>query len=528
MKKALVAVLSLAMILTACTAASDSDDASNSFCPKVERTKVDFSVANDVVFALKEYSVFQDTAQDPEHLLNSGLETVFRFLGVRSSNIPQWARDIVEEEVQRANNVDNLNFAVLNDVVDRLRDNPKYDDLNDPSRVEELLDAFIRGIIDGVGDPFANYIQAEDWILMDRGQRTFTGSFVGMGVTLSQNSRGEISVSSVMTGSPAERSGLKTGDAILSVNGLDATECSNRQFSLRLRAIEDLALKLEIAREEFGTTERETMEIDLAREEIPQPNLATYPGVDLPDGRGSTLDDIPYRCGRSGGLGDPCPFDDENGDPKIFYIQLRSFTQQSAEDLRYVLENIDQSQFEGVVFDIRDNGGGLVRAWIDMANMLMSTDGYIRVERTADGVTTRTRGTEGSLLREDLPMAIIMNGDSYSASEALAAALRDNGRAVIVNREKSSGGKGTTNRYLSLRDGDYGALYVSIQYFLTPNEEMIEKMDTNGDGHYDVGGLAPDIHVPWTNEDFSKNSRDVNYDRTLKAALEWLEDRFSK
>ncbi|MDX1535429.1 MAG: S41 family peptidase [Candidatus Spechtbacterales bacterium] len=531
MKPRLVVFMIITLLVSACsvlggdnTSANGNND--NSFCPEVERQEIDFSVLNDVVIAINEYSVFTDTAQNSELLLDSSLDTLFNYLGVRSSGIPDWAHDIVDEEVERSGGAPN--FSVLNRVVDRLQDDSQYSDLKDPSRLEDLLEVMIEGIIDGVGDPFANYIPAKQWLLMEAGERSFSGTFVGMGVTLSENNKGQISITSVMSATPAEESGLEIGDAIVAVNGMPTESCTRNEFSARLRTVQDPKLELLIEREKFGTQETETLEISLVREEIPQQFIHTYPGIELPNGRGSTSEGIPYRCGVSGGIGLDCPFEDEDGNIDTLYIKITAFNEQAVEDLRYFLLNIDQSQFTGVVLDLRDNGGGLVSAGRDIINMLMSTDGAIRVTKDANGVITRHRGSNVSILDQDLPMTILMNKDSYSMSEGSAAALRDNGRAIIVSRDKRTGGKGTTNRYLSLRGGEYGALYVSIGYFLTPDGEMIEKMDHDDDGYYEVGGLKPDIHVPWSNADYSENNQDVNYDPTLFAALEWIHEELSK
>src|SRR3989344_1450186 len=192
----------------------------------------------------------------------------------------------------------------------------------DPARLEELVQASIKGVIDALGDPFASYMSADIYLT---GGADNSGSYRGLGVTLRTNSRGEIAIDSTTDGNPAQKAGLKTGDAVLEVNGLSTLSCSIRQFTLRLKSLSDPRLKMTIAREVALSTEREILTIEVTMENIQQVHLSTYPAVTLPYGRGDTSDGVPYRCSEAdGSYGLPCPFadDDGNGYPDIFYIRI--------------------------------------------------------------------------------------------------------------------------------------------------------------------------------------------------------------
>ena len=239
------------------------------FCVPVERDNIDFSILNDVRILLELESVFTDTAQNPELLLRSALETVFNYLGVPSSEIPQWANDIIDEELAR--NPETPDFSILNQVYQGLLQNPQYSDLKDPSRREELVEVSVLGVIDALGDPFASYMPADLW---QSGAADNSGRYRGMGVTVQQDDEG-IGIGSVLSGSPAERSGIKAGDVILGVNNLSTENCNIRQFVLRIKNIDNPTMNLKIARESSTSTKDEVLEITVTMEQIKQLFLST-------------------------------------------------------------------------------------------------------------------------------------------------------------------------------------------------------------------------------------------------------------
>jgi carboxyl-terminal processing protease len=515
------------------TAVSQTEE---EFCIEIRRTMVDFGVANDLHLMLKLHSVFYNEGVSANYILNDTLKEIFSYLGVYETDIPQWARDVVDREIARAEaEGDYPDFSVFNKVYNELIEDPAYEDLKEPSRLEEFLEVVFRGIIEALGDPFSDYMRAEHW---QTGFASTLGRFEGVGISTTTNSRGEISISSVSEGAPAEKAGLKIGDAILKVNGKSTSNCTNQQFVLQMRGMQEKTIELYIAREIAGTMERENLTIHVTKEEVKEFDLSTYPAVDLPDNRGTTLEGVPYRCGRSG-AGIPCPFADNDGDgvSDILYVKIHEFTDQMRLDLEHALQELDQryglDSFEGVVVDVRDNHGGLVSSTVGAVDFFMSTDDVIFIQRNksrfgGEPIAIQTRHNRVTYIPADTPIVVIMNENSFSGAEVFAAALRDNGRAVIVNASNRSGGKGTVNVWQTLRKGEYGAVFVSTGMWLTPNGEFVETRDEDDDGYDELGGLKPDIHVPWTDNDYSKNNRDVNYDPTLSAALEWLAEELSK
>ena len=491
------------------------------FCVPIERDDIDFSVLNDVRSLVERESVFTETAQDPELLLRGALGAVFNYLGVANNQIPEWATAIVDEEL--AKNPKRPDFSILNEVYQGLLGDPQYSDLQDPSRREELIEVSVRGVVDALGDPFASYMTAEAW---KSGAANNSGRYRGIGVTVQQGERG-IGIGSVFDGSPAERAGLKAGDVILGVNDLSTERCSVSQFILRVQTLENPTMNLMVERESFTSTKKDILPITVTLEQIKRLLLGTYPGIELPGDRGNTIDNLPYRCnGDSIEASLPCPFTDgdKDGIPDVLYIRIHGFDDQMAVDLEYFLSNTNLAPFKGVVVDVRSNPGGLVSTTISAVDFFLPTNDVIYTNRSANGVIMTTRSNKVTYLPSDTPLVILMNRDSFSGAELFAAALQDHGRAIIVNRDERSGGKGSVNQHFTLRNGDYGALYISISMWLTPNGEVIEAQDLDNDGYYEIGGVRPDIHVPWSDEDFTMNSQDVNYDPTLQAALDYIQE----
>ena len=149
--------------------------------------------------------------------------------------------------------------------------NPQYSYLKDPSRREERVEVSVLGVIDALGDPFASYMPADLW---QSGAADNSGRYRGMGVTVQQDDEG-IGIGSVLSGSPAERSGIKAGDVILGVNNLSTENCNIRQFVLRIKNIDNPTMNLKIARESSTSTKDEVLEITVTMEQIKQLFLST-------------------------------------------------------------------------------------------------------------------------------------------------------------------------------------------------------------------------------------------------------------
>lgn len=501
-------------------------------CPKEEIKDIDFTVLKDVDYIIRNYSVFTspvfrdtfgETSKDQAYLMRAARDTLFQgFLSVPQNQIPQWAIDWVEEEI----NSGRYDYNVFNRIYQELLKDARYKHLGDSGQKEKLLKIMIEGIIKALGDPFTAYFDREHWIISEHGSSA--GTYRGMGINLGKNERGEVSMSGVSKGSPAEKAGLLPGDAILAVDEKSVLDCSVAQFSMHVKTRQNPEMELIIRRKLTDKIER----VRIVLEAIKIRELFTGPGVDLPDNRGSTAENLPFYY----------PLRDREGKehPEILYVQIKEFTGQVAEDLYYALSNLDMEKFKGIIVDVRENPGGAINVIFHCADFFLPGDQTITITKeiathdqygnimpVKNGITTEYRQNRWNLIPDNIPVAILVGQNSYSGAELFPSALRDNGRAVIISKDESTGGKGSVNTHFALRKGEYGALYVSIGLWYTPSGQMIEKMDLDRDGYYEIGGLKPDIKVDWTDEDIIENQRRPAYhDPTIFKAIEWLQENY--
>jgi carboxyl-terminal processing protease len=193
---------------------------------------------------------------------------------------------------------------------------------------------------------------------------------------------------------------------------------------------------------------------------------------------------------------------DADGNPvqDIAYVELQQMSAETVGALREVIKDIEEKGYRGLIIDVRRNPGGGLQSTVEIADLFLES-GIILIQVDKDGNETVERA-QGGGEGEDIPLVVLVGKGSASGAEVLAAALRDNGRAVLIGT--TTFGKGTVNHLRQLSDG--GALYISIARWLTPNREQIEGI-----------GLSPDIEVEPSEEDIELD-RDVQ----LFAAIDHL------
>ncbi len=297
-----------------------------------------------------------------------------------------------------------------------------------------------------------------------------SGTFDGIGATVaSQN--GQIVIVAPIEDTPAERAGLKAGDAILEVDGESTEGWTQEKAVLKIRGPRGTFVKLKIL------SDNEERTLDIERDEIKVQSVTTLPpGGALKDGSGANIDDLAY-------------------------IQIRRFDEPTKDEMQTALKDAVATGKKGIVLDLRNNPGGLLRTTADIADEFLGGGLTILTERERDGSEQKFSSHAGGAATE-IPVVIIMNRFSASGPEVLAAALHDNNRATIVG-EKSFG-KGTVNVSNDLKDG--GQLYVSIAKWLRPNGTQIEGV-----------GIRPDVEITLSDEDI-----DLRRDVQLMKAIDIL------
>ena len=315
---------------------------------------------------------------------------------------------------------------VQNEFVD-----PKGKDI-DP---ELLADGAIRGMVKALGDEHSGYLDAQQFPVM---QEDMSGSIQGIGAVVQRDeTSGFLQIAYVLEGTPAAAAGLQSGDVFAEVDGRDVLDASQLELAALVRGPAGSAVQLTMFR---GS---ETLDFTIERARIAVPNIEWRLLVDT-------------------GIG---------------YVSLQHFNESARADLDEAFAEMDVHSLPGLVLDLRGNPGGLLDSAIEIASAFIK-EGPVAIQ----DFDTRERvlDADGSHAGLTLPLAVLVDGRSASASELVAGALQDRGRATIIGEQTF--GKGTMQNLFRLDNG--GGLQLTIARWLTP------------DGHWIHGsGITPDLLV---------------------------------
>jgi carboxyl-terminal processing protease len=359
---------------------------------------------------------------------------------------------------------DEVDFGILDEVYSIVRE----DFVDQDSVAPEILrQGAIDGTLAALGDPHTIYIDPETYSL---GIDVITGQFEGIGARVEQDPvSGEIVIVAPFRDSPADKAGIRAGDVILAVDGESTAGWTVSQAVRRIRGPQGSEVTLGVRHENGGTED-----ITITRAVISIPTVFTH---EVEDADGNPVKDIAY-------------------------VELQQMTEETVADLRAVIRDIEEKGYRGLILDLRRNPGGGLAATVDTADLFLGSGIIVtQVDKEGNEVAQRADGGDEG---EEIPLVVLVGSGSASGAEVLAAALRDNGRAVLIG--SSTFGKGSVNHLRELSDG--GALYITIARWLTPSGEQIEAI-----------GLAPDIEVVPTEEDIELR-RDVQ----LFAAIDYLRE----
>jgi carboxyl-terminal processing protease len=323
----------------------------------------------------------------------------------------------------------------------------------------ELMQGSIRGLVDSLGDPHSSYM---DPIEFEQANATLEG-YEGIGAWVDTDAE-YLTILAPIPGSPAEEVGLQPGDQVITIDGEDMTGIDGNLVIQRILGPAGTMVHLSIYRE----GETELLEFDIERAHIIIP---TVEGENLEDG--------------------------------IVYIELFSFAETTADDLRAKLTDLIDEDTRGLILDLRNNAGGYLFSAIDVASEFID-EGVVVTERFGDGTEEIHKAQKGGLAT-DIPLVVLVNAGSASASEIVAGAIQDYDRGILVG--ETTFGKGSVQQWIPL-SSDQGAVRVTIAQWYTPNDRLIHGQ-----------GLTPDVEVELTLEDW-----DAGNDTQLKAAIELLLD----
>ncbi len=326
-----------------------------------------------------------------------------------------------------------------------------------------LMRGAIRGMMDALGDQQTFYMDPE---VYDSETSSLAGAYEGIGAYV--DTQGDyLTIIRPIVGSPAEKAGLLPGDQVIAIDGADMTGVPPEQARLKVLGPEGSQVELTVARE--GETDPLKFVITRAR-------------VSINSVEGKMLDN------------------------DLAYIHINNFGEQTSQELDNTLTDLMKQNPKGIILDLRDNPGGYLTTAVDVGSQFIEK-GVILYEKHGDG-TRDAYEAHGGGMATDIPMVVLINESSASASEIVAGALQDYGRATLVGVQ--SYGKGSVQNWVPLSNNQ-GAARVTIARWLTPKERLIDHI-----------GLTPDVFVEMTHDDFV-----AGLDPQLDTAEETLQDLIS-
>lgn len=344
-------------------------------------------------------------------------------------------------------------FSKLKNVLNLVKKDFLFEDYD----MEQLEDGAIRGMLDSLDDPYTSYFDAsetESFLIETEGEYEGVGMYITFGTEIKWPM-----VLSPIKGSPAEEAGVKAGDYIYKIDGKEIeSEATLEEISHKLKGVEGTKISVTFVRyNEKKEQEEYTVELERRKIEI-------------------------------------SAFDYEVKDENIGYMKFTSFDENVDKEFKNAYkELVDNKKVKGIIIDIRDNPGGLLSAVLEIADSLVP-----------NGIITYTVDKNGNKQVEysdskssSVPIVVLVNENSASASEILASAIKDHGVGKVVG--KTSYGKGLVQEFASLGDGTYVKLTIA-EYF-SPNGTKINKI-----------GVTPDYEV----EDNAETVEDEQLNKALE------------
>lgn len=304
---------------------------------------------------------------------------------------------------------------------------------------DKMLQGAIKGYVAGIGDEYTGYLTEEE---LEDLMINVTGNYVGIGIYMTLTKDGDVIILTPIENSPAEEKGLKTGDIIKKVDGVECNGMSLEDVSKMVKGEEGTTVNLEILREEKTlnvSVERRTVELKYVDSKVLEGNIG--------------------------------------------YIQMLSFDTECTKKFKEALNKMQEQNITSLIIDLRDNGGGLVEEAINMADLFVPNGKVIMKSYNKDKIETITEAKNTK--KYNFNIVVLVNESSASATEIFTAALKENNIAKIVG--KKTYGKGVMQELQTISIG--GALKVTIEEFKTPNGNKINKV-----------GITPDIEVEGTEE----------------------------
>lgn len=346
-----------------------------------------------------------------------------------------------------------VDYALLEQVLTILKQE-YYGDIPDPAT---LSYGAIRGLLTTLDDPYTSFIEPDMARIL---REDSSGTFEGIGATVQMRDDGYLEVVRPLPGQPAEAAGIHAGDLVITVDGQSIVGMGLYEALGLIRGPAGSEITLEVLRQ----SEPDALTFTLTRARIELP-IVEY----------------------------------EMRDDGIAYVRLTEFDSGATQRVQAALDDLLPQQPTGLIFDLRDNPGGYLSEAVGVADLFLG-EGVILIQRDSAGGEQEWQSHDGDS-GETIPMVVLINGSSASASEIVAGALQDRGRAPLLGEQ--SFGKGSVQSPHDLSDGSQ--FRVTIARWFTPHDHAIHGV-----------GLTPDQVVPFPTD------TPAGQDPQLDAAVHYL------
>lgn len=328
----------------------------------------------------------------------------------------------------------------------------------------EMAEGIYAGLVYGLGDVYSRYYTADEYA-----QETAStdGAYAGIGVSIQKNKNGGVQIAECYEGGPGAEAGLQTGDVITAINDTDVTDMELSDVVSLIRENKDNTIVLTVFRE----NEEKSREISV-----------DVTDVELPSVFGEMLD------------------------KKTGYIQITQFTGVTPQQYKDMFAELKDKGMERLVIDLRDNPGGLLTSVCDILREILP-EGLIVY--TEDKYGNREEENCDGKHQLDMPLAVLVNENSASASEIFAGAVQDHEVGTIVGT--TTYGKGVVQELRQLSDGS--AVKLTVSNYYTPNGNSINKV-----------GIKPDVEEKLASELLNKDEITHEEDNQLQKALNVIEN----
>lgn len=344
-----------------------------------------------------------------------------------------------------------IDFSTFWEAWNVIKDDFYEKDLN----YQKMVYGAISGMLASLKDPYTQYLDPE---VSKQFNEDLNGSFEGIGAEI-QAKDGALIIVAPLDGSPAKQAGIRSGDIIIKIDDVEVDNYTFIEAINHIRGKKGTEVKLTIMRKD----EENTQDITIKRDTI-------------------VVESVKW----------------EMKDDNIMYVRISQFGEDTKELINKMADEALKKNVSGIILDLRDDPGGLLSECIDITSLFIP-EGTVVIEKDRDGKENKSQTTQLPRLK-DIPLVVLVNEGSASASEIMAGAIQDTNRGKVIG-EKTFG-KGSVQNLVNLKDGS--EVKVTIAKWFTPKGRGIDKE-----------GIEPDIKVEMTDDDI-KNNRDPQLDRAME------------